>query len=62
MQEDKTTDSEKVIQRNPYDVSSDEDEDNTPPVLPSLLKKLKLLTLAKPWEAHSSIRKTQALI
>jgi hypothetical protein len=48
MQEDKTADSEKVIQRNPYDVSSDEDEDNTPPVLPSLSKKLKLLTLAEP--------------
>jgi hypothetical protein len=48
MQEDTTKDSEKIIQRNPYDVSSDEDEeDNTPPALPSLLKKLKLLTLAK---------------
>lgn len=49
MQEDTTKDSEKIIQRNQYDVSSDEDEeDNTPPALPSLLKKLKLLTLAKP--------------
>ena len=62
MQEDKTEDSEKIIQRNPYDVSSDEDEDNAPPALPSLLKKLKLLTLTKPWEAHWSIGETQAFI
>ena len=39
MQEDKTPVCENMIERNPYDISSDEDEDNTSPVLPSLLKK-----------------------
>lgn len=47
MQEDKTPVYENMIERNPYDISSDEDEDNTSPVLPSLLKKLKLLTMTK---------------
>ena len=47
MEEDNTPASENMIERNPYDMSSDEDEDNTSPVLPSLLKKLKLLSLTK---------------
>ena len=47
MQEDETHASENMIERNPYDISSDEDEDKTSPELPSLLKKLKLLNLVK---------------
>lgn len=47
MQEDETPASENMIERNPYDISSDEDEDNTSPVLPSLLKKLKLLNVVE---------------
>jgi hypothetical protein len=52
MQEDKTPVSKNMIERNPYDISSDEDEDQTSLVLPSLLKKLKLLTLAKPCKLY----------
>jgi hypothetical protein len=47
MQEDKTPICEYMIERNPYDISSDEDEDDDPPVLPILLKQLALLTLVK---------------
>ena len=57
MQEVKTQDSETMIERNPYDISSDEDrdedEDNTLPV-PTLLKQLKLLTLVRTCEARAS--------
>jgi hypothetical protein len=52
MQEDKTPICENMIERNPYDISSDEDEDNKSPVLPSLLKQLKLLTLVKPCKLY----------
>jgi len=52
MQEDKTPICEKMIERNPYDISSDEDEDNKSPVLPSLLKQLKLLNLVKPCKLY----------
>lgn len=45
MQEDKTPVCKNMIERNPYDISSDEDEDNTSPVLPYLLKKLEILNL-----------------
>ena len=47
MQDVKTQDSETMIERNPYDMSSDEDEDLTSPVLPTLLKQLALLNLVK---------------
>ena len=46
MQEVKTEDSEAMIERNPYDISSDEDDEDTLAV-PTLLKQLKLLTLVK---------------
>jgi hypothetical protein len=52
MQEDKTPVSKNMIERNPYDISSDEDEDQTSLVLPSLLKQLKLLTLVKPCKLY----------
>ena len=47
MQENKTPVSEYKIKRNEYDILSDEDEDDDPPVLPILLKQLALLTLVK---------------
>jgi len=47
MQENETPVSEYKIKRNPYDMSSDEDEDDDPPVLPTLLKQLALLNLVK---------------
>jgi hypothetical protein len=44
MQGDQIPDSEKMISRNPYDESSDEDEDSPLPTVATLLKQLKLLS------------------
>ena len=52
MQEDQIPDSEKMISRNPYDESSDEDEGSPLPTVATLLKQLKLLNLVRMWKAE----------
>lgn len=47
MEEEQTAERTKIIKRNPYDISSDEDEDTALQEVPALLQQLKLLTLLK---------------
>ena len=48
MEKEQTSDSEEMISHNPYDESSDEDQDNSLSTGPTLLKRLKILNLVRP--------------